>query len=136
MDASSANFPEAFSTGRDTVAEYDPETDAPFTESPASSKNDQVDVAGQTILGLLHKAASAAEAKSRYAIETDRNCQNSFVPQKIGSLNWKLRTSFIAKGRSVPKNGFAEFPRKSKVGLSESHEATGRSPVGNGLNDA
>jgi hypothetical protein len=60
-----------------------------------------------------------------------RNCQNSFVPQKIGSLNWKLRTSFIATGRSVPKNGFAEFTRKSKVGLSESHEATGRCPVGN-----
>jgi hypothetical protein len=60
-----------------------------------------------------------------------RSCQNSLVPQKIGSLNWKLRTSFIAKGRSVPKNGFAEFTRKSKVGLSESHEATGRCPVGN-----
>ena len=70
MDVSSANLPDALSAGRDTVTEYDPETDAPFTESPASSKNDQLDVAGQTILGLLHRAASAAEANSRYAIET------------------------------------------------------------------
>jgi hypothetical protein len=70
MDASSAKSSEAFSTRRDTVTEYDRETDAPLTESPASSKNDQLDVAGQTILGLLHKAASAAEANSRYAIET------------------------------------------------------------------
>ena len=58
MDASLANLPEAFSTGRETVTEYDPETDAPLTESRASSKNDQLDVAGQTILGLLHKAAT------------------------------------------------------------------------------
>jgi hypothetical protein len=65
VDASSAILPEAFSTGRDTVTEYDPETDAPFMKSPAPSKNDQLDVAGQTILGLLHKAASAAEAKSQ-----------------------------------------------------------------------
>jgi hypothetical protein len=72
VDASSANLPEAFSTGRDRVTEYEPETDAPFTESPTSSKNDQLDVAGQTILGLLHKAASAAEANSRYAIETEQ----------------------------------------------------------------
>jgi hypothetical protein len=72
VDVSSANLPEAFSTGHDTVTEYDPETDAPFTESPATSKNDQLDVAGQTILGLLRKAASAAEANSRYAIETEQ----------------------------------------------------------------
>jgi len=72
VDASSAILPQAVSTERDTVTEYDPETDAPFTESPTSSKNDQLDVAGQTILGLLHKAASAAEANSRYAIETEQ----------------------------------------------------------------
>jgi hypothetical protein len=70
VDASSAILPQASQRGRDRVIEYDPETDAPLTESPASSKNDQLDVAAQAILGLLHKAASAAEANNRYAIET------------------------------------------------------------------
>ena len=62
----------------------------PFTESPATSKNDQLDVAGQAILGLLRKAASAAEAKSRYAIETAQKLSEQLCAALIGSLNWKL----------------------------------------------
>jgi len=40
-------------------------------ENGAASKDaDQLDSAGQTILKLLHKAAGAAEANSRQALET------------------------------------------------------------------
>ena len=44
----------------------------PFTlaaRSAAPDSVDQVDKAGQTILGLLHKAAGVAEANSQHALE-------------------------------------------------------------------
>ena len=44
----------------------------PFTaaaRSAAADGVDQVDKAGQTILGLLHKAAGVAEANSQHALE-------------------------------------------------------------------
>jgi DNA repair ATPase RecN len=39
-------------------------------DSAASNDGDQLDSAGQAILKLLHKAAGAAEANSRQALET------------------------------------------------------------------
>ena len=42
---------------------------APATRSAAPDSVDQVDKAGQTILGLLHKAAGVAEANSQHALE-------------------------------------------------------------------
>ena len=49
-----------------------------------------------------------------------KSFQDSFVPQKIKSLNWRPRIGFIARGRSAPKNGFAEYILRSKITLSES----------------
>ena len=40
----------------------------PATRSAAPDSVDQVDKAGQTILGLLHKAAGVAEANSQHAL--------------------------------------------------------------------
>ena len=40
------------------------------TKSAAPDDHDQLDLAGQTILGLLHKAAGVAESNSRHALET------------------------------------------------------------------
>ena len=52
--------------------EFDSESVIPFTpaaRSAAPDAVDQVDKAGQTILGLLHKAAGVAEANSQHALE-------------------------------------------------------------------
>ena len=38
-------------------------------DSAASNDGDQLDASGQTILKLLHKAAGAAEANSKHALE-------------------------------------------------------------------
>jgi hypothetical protein len=46
------------------------ETVLPFAPTGADNqKIDQVDAAGRTILGLLHKAAGVAEENSRYALD-------------------------------------------------------------------
>ena len=42
---------------------------APAAKNAASGGADQLDKAGQTILGLLHKAAGVAEANSQHALE-------------------------------------------------------------------
>ena len=42
---------------------------APAAKNAASGGADQLDKAGQTILGLLHKAAGVAEANSHHALE-------------------------------------------------------------------
>ena len=42
---------------------------APAAKKAAPDRADQLDKAGQTILGLLHRAAGVAEANSQYALE-------------------------------------------------------------------
>ena len=57
---------------RQSSGEYDAESVIPFTpaaRSAAPDSADQLDKAGQTILGLLHKAAGLAEANSQHALE-------------------------------------------------------------------
>src|ERR1700691_112027 len=57
---------------RQSSGEYDSESVIPFTPagtSAAPDGADQLDKAGQTILGLLHKAAGVAEANSQHALE-------------------------------------------------------------------
>jgi len=57
---------------RQSSGEYDSESVIPFTpaaRSAAPDSADQLDKAGQTILGLLHKAAGLAEANSQHALE-------------------------------------------------------------------
>jgi len=41
----------------------------PFTNNARSNDPDQLDAAGQSIVQLLHKAAGAAEANSRQALD-------------------------------------------------------------------
>jgi hypothetical protein len=54
----------------------------PTTEGASPRDRDQLDLAGQTIIGLLHKAAGAAETTSRQALETAQK-----LSPKIGSVN-------------------------------------------------
>ena len=57
---------------RQSSGEYDSEFVIPFTPAArraAPDGADQLDTAGQTILGLLHQAAGVAEANSQRALE-------------------------------------------------------------------
>src|SRR6185437_14763037 len=42
---------------------------APTAKAATANKGDELDSAGQTILGLLHKAAGVAEANSQHALD-------------------------------------------------------------------
>ena len=100
---------------------------APFsreTGSALSHQKDQLDLAGQAILSLLEKAADAAEDNNRRLWRPRRSSQLNFAPQKLGSLNWKPRISFIARGQRERKIGCAEFIRKSRKALSEKLDNT------------
>ena len=58
--------------GSQARSEYDPESVIQFASAAkkaAPDRADQLDTAGQTILGLLHKAAGVAEANSQHALE-------------------------------------------------------------------
>ena len=57
--------------GSQARGEYDSESVVQFAPAAtnAASGADQLDKAGQTILGLLHKAAGVAEANSQHALE-------------------------------------------------------------------
>ncbi len=58
--------------GSQARSEYDSESViqfAPAAKKAAPDRTDQLDTAGQTILGLLHKAAGVAEANSQHALE-------------------------------------------------------------------
>jgi len=58
--------------GSQARGDYDSESVIPFApaaKNAASGGADQLDKAGQTILGLLHKAAGVAEANSHHALE-------------------------------------------------------------------
>ena len=63
---------------------------APTAKTAATNKGDELDSAGRSILGLLHKAAGVAEANSQHALE---------LAQK---LSHELRT---AEDRIAPSNG-------------------------------
>ena len=57
---------------RQSSGEYNSESVIPFTPagtSTAPDGADQLDKAGRTILGLLHKATGVAEANSQHALE-------------------------------------------------------------------
>jgi hypothetical protein len=59
--------------GSQERSEHDSESVIPFTSTArgaAPNGVDQVDKAGQTILGLLHQAAGVAEANSARALDT------------------------------------------------------------------
>ncbi len=74
--------------GSQARGEYDSESVIPFTpaaRSGAPDGVDQVDKAGQIILGLLHKAAGVAEANSQHALEMAQKLLINFERPKIGS---------------------------------------------------
>ena len=53
-------------------------------EGAGRNDGDQLDSAGEAILKLLHKAAGAAEANSRQALETAQKLSSQLRAAKIG----------------------------------------------------
>jgi hypothetical protein len=73
------------------ATQTDDDFETPFsldTESAPSRRKDQLDLAGQAILSLLEKAADAAEANSRRAVETTQqlSAQLRAAENKIAKL--------------------------------------------------
>jgi hypothetical protein len=64
---------------------YESESVVPFAPKNASSNDDQLDRAGQTILQLLHKAAGVAEENSRHALDMAQKLSHQLARLKIGS---------------------------------------------------
>jgi cell fate (sporulation/competence/biofilm development) regulator YmcA (YheA/YmcA/DUF963 family) len=62
-------------------------------EGAALNDRGQLDSAGQAILKLLHKAAGAAEANSRRALETAQNLSSQFraAEDRIAELEAEVR---------------------------------------------
>jgi hypothetical protein len=62
-------------------------------DNAASNHGDQLDSAGQAILKLLHKAAGAAEANSRQALETAQRLSNRLraAEDRIAELEAELQ---------------------------------------------
>ena len=84
--------------GSQARGDYDLESVIPFApaaKNAASGGADQLDKAGQTILGLLHKAAGVAEANSHHALE---------MAQK---LSHQLRAGIVGRRRTR-----ADAPRR------------------------
>ena len=65
----------------------------PTTKSAASNDGDQLDAAGQTILKLLHKAAGAAEANSKHALEMAQKLSHQLraAEDRIGELEAEVQ---------------------------------------------
>jgi hypothetical protein len=62
-------------------------------DSTASNDSNQLDSAGQAILNLLHRAAGAAEANSRKALETAQNLSSQLraAEDRIVELEAKVQ---------------------------------------------
>ena len=87
----------------------------PAARSTAPDGIDQVDKAGQTILGLLHKAAGVAEANSQHVSIWLRSCLSSFERPKIGSPSSRLRWACIRTRPTARNSGCTECTPRLRI---------------------
>ncbi len=81
--------------GSQARGEYESESVIPFApaaKNAASGGADQLDKAGQTILGLLHKAAGVAEANSQHALGMAQKLAHQLrvAEDRIGELEAEI----------------------------------------------
>jgi hypothetical protein len=81
--------------GSQARGDYDSESVIPFApaaKNAASGGADQLDKAGQTILGLLHKAAGVAEANSQHALDMAQKLSHQLrvAEDRIAELESKI----------------------------------------------
>jgi hypothetical protein len=85
--------------------EYDSKSVIPFgtgCENASSYDADQLDKAGQTILGLLHKAAGVAEENSRYVLDTAQKLSDQLkaAENRIAELEVEIEIYQEKAGRA------------------------------------
>ena len=83
--------------GSQARGDYDSESVvqfAPAAKNAAAGGPDQLDKAGQTILGLLHKAAGVAEANSQHALDMAQKLSHQLrvAEDKIAELEAEVGT--------------------------------------------
>ena len=66
---------------------------APTAKTAATNKGDELDSAGRSILGLLHKAAGVAEANSQHALELAQKLSHELrtAEERIAQLETDVR---------------------------------------------
>jgi predicted ribosome quality control (RQC) complex YloA/Tae2 family protein len=82
---------------RDASGAYESESVIPFApvaRSGGSNDADQLDIAGQTILRLLHKAAGVAEANSQHALDMAQKLSHELraAEDRIAELEAEARS--------------------------------------------
>ena len=75
----------------------------------------QLDSAGQAILKLLDRAASAAEANRRQSLEAAQRLLVSFTPPRVGSRGWSPSFSSIERRLIAPKIGSTISPSRLRI---------------------
>jgi len=66
---------------------------APTAKAAATNKGDELDSAGRSILGLLHKAAGVAEANSQHALDLAQKLSHELrtAEERIAQLETDVR---------------------------------------------
>src|ERR1700686_2979700 len=88
--------------------EYESESVIPFgptAKNAAPDGADQLDKAGQTILGLLHKAAGVAEANSQHTLEMAQKLSHQLRAAEDRIAELAAEFSFIRSNATALNNG-------------------------------
>ena len=70
-----------------------------------SEARDQLDKAGQAILGLLNRAATAAETNYQQVVEITHKLSAQFGPPKTGYESLKQKSGITRTGQTGPRDG-------------------------------
>ena len=82
---------------------------APAAKGAAPNKGDELDSAGRSILGLLHKAAGVAEANSHHALELAQKLSQELraAEDRIAQLETDVRYYQERTDRARPRKAAA-----------------------------
>ena len=93
---------------------------APAAKGAAPNKGDELDSAGRSILGLLHKAAGVAEANSHHALELAQKLSQELRAAEDRIAQLETRTILPGENRS----------REAAKGSSRRAQTRPGAPVG------
>ena len=103
----------------------------PFTSAARSTAPDgidQVDKAGQTILGLLHKAASVAEANSQHALDIAVKLSHQLREAEDRFAELELRWACIRTRPTARSSGYTECTPRLRIDFYASTTAVVERP--------
>ena len=87
----------------------------PAARSTAPDGIDQVDKAGQTILGLLHKAAGVAEANSQHALDMAQKLSHQLRAAEDRIASSRPRWVCTKKKPTAPSSGYTECTPRLRI---------------------